>query len=594
MRIISKSTSVESFFKTQPAKNAMNDWYNKIKFLFLVAFITTSSVHLDAVNAYPGIMTVRQPDGSEIRILMKGNAFNHVVYSTDGFPLVMNDDGYYVFAGLNREGEVFASDIKSIETSSRTSSEKQWLSRVNVSGVVKALSERENIKKKDKRRGPGLMSTYYPTLGEQKALVILVEFADKEFSMDDPKDFYTRMLNEPGYADNGGTGSARDYFIDNSSGEFIPSFDVYGPVKLKSEIAFYGQNDRWGDDTYPYLMVIEACRFLDNEINFREYDRNGDGEIDNVFVYYAGYGENDGGGANTIWPHSSKMSLLSQEKTYLDGVLLERYACSNELHSPQRNGLPDGIGTFCHEFGHVLGLPDLYATTFINLETPGEWDVMDTGNYNNEGNTPANLSAFERYALDWLKPKPFVNGDAILEPIDIANEAYIYQCKNPDEYFLFENRQQQGWDNFLPGHGMLVWQINYDPKIWAQNIVNNSFLQQYVDLIEADGMGGLGSREGDPFPGSSEKTAFSSQTSPAFRGKSETNISVALSEITETEDGNIRFVVTGSSETTGVDKNEITHNEKSDCLYDLTGRKIKSENPSPGIYIRNGKKVILR
>ena len=529
--------------------------------IFLITLLAWVPSLMWGVNAYPGILSVRQPDGKEIQIRLAGNEFDHRFFTPEGVPLVMNEAGYYVLAS-DEDLEILAAN--------------------------------RNLKRENKMRGPGLMSSYYPTLGEQKALVILVEFADNRFSMDDPNDYYTRMLNEEGFSDNGGTGSAREYFIENSSGLFIPSFDVYGPVKLSETIEFYGENDRWGDDTNPMLMVIEACRLLDNQIDFTEYDRNKDGIIDNVFIYYAGYGENDGGGAKTIWPHSSKLSLLYKEKIYLDGVQLDRYACTNELHSPQRNGLPDGIGTFCHEFGHVLGLPDLYATTFINLETPGEWDVMDTGNYNNEGNTPANLSSFERYALDWLSPKQFENGVTVLEPLDQSNEAYIYHCANPDEYFMFENRQQQGFDSFLPGHGMLVWQINYDSRVWEQNVVNNSFLEQYVDLIEADGLGGLGTRDGDPFPGTKENTEFSSSSYPRFKGKSQSDIPVALTDISETEDGIVTFVVSGSSETSGVNFNCLNSKDiVEQPIYDLTGRKVHNKNLKKGVYIQNGRKVIF-
>ena len=533
----------------------------KLRLLSFFAFILFLNISLStkAVKAYPGVLSYRQPDGTQIQFRMVGDESNHATYSLEGEPLRLDEKGFLVKSYSDPETQ-----------------------------------RKEKDAKADRRRGPGLMTTYYPTIGEQKALVVLVEFADNEFSMEDPLDFYTRMLNEEGFSDNGATGSARDYFIANSMGQFIPTFDVFGPVKLSEDMEFYGANDRWGDDVHPQLMLIEACRMLDNEIDFTEYDRNGDGVIDNVFVYYAGYGENDGGGANTIWPHSSKLSLMYKEKFIFDGVELDRYACSNELHSPMRDNGVDGIGTFCHEFGHVLGLPDLYATTFINMETPCYWDVMDTGNYNNEGNTPANLSAFERYALDWLEPIPLFDSDATLENLGDSNTAYIFQCNNPNEYFLFENRQQTGFDEYLPGHGMLIWQINYDERIWAQNIVNNSFLQQYVDLIEADGIGGIATSAGDPFPGPTGKTEFSSKSSPAFRARTQAYIPYSLLNIEETEEGLIKFRIYDPTFTDGIETiGDDVDEDSEDNIYDLLGRPVDKRNLPSGIYIHNGCKVLI-
>lgn len=524
-----------------------------------ISLLSPICFEVGAVKAFPGLLTYEQPDGERIPIRMVGSRGNYSFCTPDGLPLKLNPDGYYVVA----------EDASFIEEELSTESQMR-----------------------ERRRGPGQVETSYPTLGEQRALVILVEFADNEFSMPDPHDFYHRMLNEEGFSDNNGTGSARDYFIANSQGKFIPSFDVYGPVKLSGNIAYYGKNNQWKEDSNPQEMTIEACRLLDDQIDFSQYDRDGDGVIDNVFVYYAGYGEHDGGGSNTIWPHSTKLSLVYHQKFLFDGVELERYACSNELQSKMRSGKPDGIGTFCHEFGHVLGLPDLYSTSFINLETPGDWDLMDTGNYNNEGNTPANLSAFERYALDWMEPIQLDYGEYTLNAIGEANEAYMYVCPNPNEYFLFENRQQRGFDAYLPGHGMLVWRINYNKTIWDNNVVNNSFMYQYVEIMEADGQPGGGTRPGDTFPGSNNKTEFSRFTTPAFKGKTQADIPYALINIKESGDGVIAFEVADPSSASVA--TVVEGGPAGDCYYDLTGRKIDGISLPKGVYIHNGRKEIKK
>lgn len=565
--------------------------YQKIhKAIILCICLFSVTVSVKAIKAFPELLILKQPDGEVFLARLIGDESFHVLLTEDFYPLVQNEEKYYVYAEINEEG-CFESTGVTVNTENlKGNSIRRRIKKVDEELINKLIERKRYSDNIDRKVAPGLMPTNFPTIGNHKALVVLVEFADNSFSMENPYEYFYRMLNEEGYSDNGGAGSARDYFITNSMGQFIPEFDVYGPVKLSGKIADYGSNDAYGYDANPQKMAIEACELLDEEIDFRQYDRNGDGVIDNVFFYYAGYGEHDGGGRNTIWPHSTKLSLIYKNKFLYDGVELDRYACTNELNSPQRGGLPDGIGTFCHEFSHVLGLPDLYATSFINLDTPGAWDVMDSGNYNNDGHTPANFSSFERYSLGWLEPTPIDFGEFELDEIGESNEAYIFQCLDENECFLFENRQLRRFDEFLPGHGMLVWHINYNKSAWDNNTVNNFFWQQYVDLIEADGKAGDGSRAGDPFPGIGNNTQFSVYTTPSFKGKSQTFIPYGLKSIMETNDGKIIFSVVDPA-TTAV--NTIFEPEKNEVLYDITGRKIKKNGSERGIYILNGKKVVF-
>ena len=484
---------------------------------FLLVFFLSilSSLSGRAVNAKTGLLTALQPDGTTILIRIEGNEFGHTVYSADGRLLTTDADGYYVAAEPSEEEQGAMADQARMRAA---------------------------------RNLPGLMTTYFPLEGEPRALVVLVEFSDNEFTVKNPRDFYTRMLNEVDFADDGATGSARDYFVSNSSGKFRPQFDVYGPVKLSNDIKYYGANDRWGNDSRPQQMAIDACSALDEEVDFSLYDTNSDGIIDNVFFYYAGYGEADGGGANTIWPHSTKLSLTTNTRYVYDGVRLDRYACTNELMTMPEKGRVDGIGTFCHEFGHVLGLPDLYATTTINLSTPGIWDLMDNGSYNNSGMTPPSLSSYERCALGWLEPKQLMLNDYILATLEETNTAFIHKGDSDNEYFLFENRQQRGWDAYLPGHGMLIWHIDYKQAVWNSNTVNDNIWHQYVDLVEADGLSGIESRSGDAFPGSKNVTEFARWTTPAFVFWDNTiDIPFYIRKIRESKEGMISFSVVPKS-----------------------------------------------
>ena len=272
--------------------------------------------------------------------------------------------------------------------------------------------------------------TTFPTLGGNRFLVILVEFADKSFSIDDPQAEMEAMFNAPGYNTLGGTGSVRDYYSDCSDGKFKPVFDVVGPVRMQQNVAYYGGGS---DDSRAGLMVIEACRAVDSEIDFSLYDHDGNGEVDSVYFIYAGKGEADGGSA--------------------------------KLH---------GMGTPCHEFAHVLGLPDLYCTnSYVECLHPSDFSLMARGNYLNDGRTPPALSAYERYELGWLSPRALTHPATVtLHHLSAVNEACRISTERTNEYFLLENRQRTGWDTYLPAHGMLVWHIDYSPDIWDRNRVN--------------------------------------------------------------------------------------------------------------------------
>lgn len=359
----------------------------------------------------------------------------------------------------------------------------------------------------------GSFTPTYPTKGQVKSLIILANFDDVKFKSETAREDFQRMMMEEGYAENGGTGSAHDFYYDASMGEFDPQFEVVGPVNLSHGYAYYGENVGGMTDVRGTDMIIEACQLADAEVDFSQYDYNNDGYIDNVFVFYAGYGEATVSDSRTVWPHSYDIIEYTSEPIMLDGLRLNHYACSNELRP---DGKMDGIGTFVHEYGHVLGLPDLYATNGSYSFTLGMWSVMDEGEYANDSRTPPTFSAYERFALGWLTPVELKGAATLHMPQVSENVAYRITTNNPNEYFILENRQQEGWDKYLPGHGMLVWHIDYDEYLWQMNRVNNSSYHQHVDLIEADNIQSTGTRSGDSFPGTAGVTSFTPETTPAF------------------------------------------------------------------------------
>lgn len=358
--------------------------------------------------------------------------------------------------------------------------------------------------------------TLYP-----KGVVIMVNFTDVTYNAQNTQASLDSMLNSDNYTfkyRNKSTfgivnakGSARQYFIDQSGGEYAPEFTVVGPYNLSHDMAYYGKNDRWGSDQRAEEMVAEACRLADADIDYSQYDSDNDGEVDFVMVFYAGYGEADGGGDNTIWPH--RYWLDRSVNLRLDNKKINTYACFNELgYSSQKR---DGIGTPVHEFMHILGLPDLYATNESEHKTLGDWDIMDGGSYNNDGNCPPACSAYERFFFGWLTPTVLSTPQEVeLQELQSSNTAYMITANGtsnldgvspvPTEFFLLENRQKKTgtWDYYIPGHGLLITRIRYDMSSWQGNTVNSNAINQRVDIIEADGMAPSNSygKQGDAFP----------------------------------------------------------------------------------------------
>lgn len=503
-------------------------------FMGLVLLLFMNSWNAYSIPARPTPFTIKQSDGTELTVRLRGDENFHFYTSEDGYLLLPGDLGIYYYAN-NSSGEIKLSAYKAGNINSRTVAEQAFLQSIDKADMFNVLQKAFKLKQTRFKVPRQKLNASYPTIGEQKALIILVQFQDQKFTVTDPLEAFDNMINQPGYSDNGGTGSARDFFIDNSSGKYLPEFDVFGPVTLANKMNYYGGNDKGGNDQLPEEMVIEACKQLDSKINFVDYDRDQDGFVDNIYVFYAGYGEADGGPSNSVWPHAWGVYNGAGKTLMLDGVQINSYACSNELRGGSGTKM-NGIGTFCHEFSHVLGLPDLYATDYTTSFTPGEWSLMDYGSYNDDGKTPPYMSAYERYFLGWLEPVPVSAADTAFVLPDIStNKAYIIKTAKADEYFLLENRQQHDWDNYIPGHGMLVWHIDYNTRVWANNVVNNTPKHQYVDIEEADNTQTDNSRSGDAFPGTKKVTSITDDTTPNIKSWSGTKQNLSILGIMETD-----------------------------------------------------------
>lgn len=351
-------------------------------------------------------------------------------------------------------------------------------------------------------------------MGKKRCLILLAQFSDKKFTMNDPKAFYNRVANEPGFSEGNFKGSVADYFKAQSNGKFEMNFDVMGPYTL-GEQAYYGKNEGDQQDVNVQAMISGCLGKAASEgIDFSPYDWDGDGEMEMVFVVYAGRGEATGGDVNTIWPHKGRMTnpVKCGNKT------LTNYACSNELSVSNE---VDGIGTICHEFSHCFGYPDAYDTNYTRLYGMGTWDLMCQGNYNGNGFTPAGYTAYEKYAAGWITPIELKENTSVsgMKPLAEGGDAYIFKNpNNSDEYYLIENRQKKGWDAGLAGSGIIINHIDYNLKAWNYNIPNSMMSgindHERITLIPADNIKSDKNEENDPWP-YGNKNRLANNTTPA-------------------------------------------------------------------------------
>lgn len=434
-----------------------------------------------AVPADRSVTKVVNPDGSVVEVRMFGD--EHFSFMTDAeAQYILEPDKNGDLKPAIREGRSLQPVEKDINLL-RREMEKVVNQRQTANPVVRAKAKLPELDNEGRSK--------FPTVGDVKGLCILLEYSDVNFSIEDPNGVYQQVLNEEGYSLYGGRGSAKDYFKAVSNGKFNTTFDVYGPVVLPETSKYYTGGYRMLDF---YKAAAYAVQQLDDIIDYSQYDFDNDGVIDNVFFYFAGFGQNQSKKSSDVWPHQDYYDRHVTDENpsiTLDGVKFNSYACSNELHYKLTNEKDepwlDGIGTFCHEFGHVLGLPDLYdsgGSMFSSTESPAEFSIMDTGSYNLNSTCPPRYSGYEMWFCHWAEPEPVVEGTYYsLESMSLSATPRFLSWRVPtrqgaetyyDEWFFFETRTQEGWDEGLGQSGMAIWRVNYDPVKWSENKPNQN------------------------------------------------------------------------------------------------------------------------
>lgn len=520
----------------------------RISTSILFALLTVS---LLAVPARRALQEITLEDGSVIQVQLAGDEFGHWYTDCYNNHYAANEDGTWR------------------RISEAESAQKQQIAE------RKRAERNENYARSTARRAVAGSNNRAPEINiAPKGLLIMVNFADVSFRATNTQAQIDSMLNAQNYSYDISIGSARKYFYDQSGGTYNPQFDVIGPITLPENMAYYGANDADDQDVMTGDLVLHACSIASGlpGVNFADYDNDGDDWVDFVYILYAGYGEADGGGDNTIWPASwdlpsaiaygycSLTDYYDFESYMFDGKAIGSFAFSSELSYynsityPTRgftrsNPMRNGIGTFCHEFSHVIGLPDYYDTEYgYNYEqnlTPGLWSLMDGGSYNEDGEVPPSYSIYDKYFVGWAAPTLLKTPQNVSLPADgqtgyylTANGTSATPTSSGTVYYL-ENRQQKGWDKGLPGHGMLVWKTKYDENKWDMNEVNNTSNSPNVIYIPADGnYSPYQGDSGDPYPGRTNVTSCAPFAD------------YPLTEITETN-GVVSFKFMGGSQCNG-------------------------------------------
>lgn len=590
----------------------------KILFLLIFALVATSSFASKA-NSLPAV--VPQPDGTMLTVLLQGDENISWYTTTDGMLLVKRGNGYYV-AQVKADGSLAASSLLAHGPAMRGTEETNMMllqdkakfakyssKLLGQSGELPVTEWTNGVTRKMKIRDD---STLFPHMGSPKALVILVEFTDTTFTLPDPKASFNDYLNnetgnivDRGHGENRNAKGVKGYFKDMSFGQFTPKFDVVGPVKLSHPLRYYGA----GNDNMSRL-IPDACSAVNDSVDFSQYDSNGDGYVDLVYVIYAGHSESEAGNStDDIWPKSG----YSDFGTF-DGKKVYRYGVNNELNGREtsKNKLINGIGLFCHEFSHTMGLPDIYATSGApgyNKDNFGMefWDLMDGGEYVHSGRFPTAYTSWEREVMGWMNVDTLTDtAHVVLRTIDSKGDS-ARSCKivNPsvkNEAIYLQNIQNKGWNYYLPGHGLLVYRVSYasDDVNFADNPNNGS--RPRIVCIPADGKLGAiadyaddstpdnyyADMAGDTYPGTSNVSSIASFTMYSGDALDRPILNIK-------EDGTlVSFDYLGKKIPSAI--NSVMVNDKAtDRIFNLNGMLMGTDKTRlpKGIYIINGKKIVL-
>ncbi|WP_044077591.1 M6 family metalloprotease domain-containing protein [Prevotella sp. oral taxon 317] len=612
--------------------------------LILITLLCHLASH--ASKGWPYPITVSQPDGTQLTVRINGDADFNWVSTLDGVVLKQVGNGYYI-ANIDTNGMLSSSGTLAHDADKRSSAEQSLCKKQDVKAFLTVNTRPERLAA---TRGFGGKSStsFFPHTGSPRAIVLLVQFANRPFKVQ-PRKAFNQYLNSMankhqdfGNAEDRNTGSVKRYFSDMSGGKFKPQFDLYGPITMPKNVAYYGEGSS-SMERYREL-VSEACTMMDDSLDFSKYDADKDGNVDLVYIIYAGYGESVSSIDSTLWPKA----FVCGTDIKKDGKYVRLAGISNEL-----NGRPDGnynsksgllingVGLFCHEFSHCMGLPDFYPTVspqwttandkqdFDAYDNQGmeEWDVMDNGIYLYNGYSPTAYTAWEREKMGWLTIETLTKeGKVELKSIDEGGKAYrIKNDKNTsgNEYYIVENIQAKGWNKKLPASGMMVSHVEYEPRAFSvfhggDNSVNNIKKHPRMTIVPADGYLPSSYRK---VPNSSNLTApymkkqqYDEQLAgDLYPGKSNVNRLTDAQNMVNyapwtggmlnkpiyniaLKNGIVTFDFLKDQTSTGIEQPEsVTENNNEERIYTIDGRYVGTNLKAlpKGVYIKGKKKVVV-
>lgn len=568
-----------------------------------------------AANAVPAKKlqkVITLANGTQVSVELRGDEYLSWWEGTDGTAYRTTATDENVFEAFDLEAQKPAAAARRARTEQ---------------GRVARLARVKNSLKgaDDKMRGLGGDHITYK--GVKKGLVVLVDFKNKKFADGHDLEYYKNVINGKDFTDEeeGYVGSVRDYFLAQSNGQFELDFDVVGPVTMSNNYGYYGGDKEYQKDNLVYEMIKEASDAIQDQVNLKDYDWDGDGEADQVFFLYAGLGQASGGSASTIWPHESELRYWPCGVLSYSTGKINTYACANELQPVTQgstNYISAGIGTICHEFSHCLGFADMYDTSGGGAYGMSVFDVMDQGSYNGNGFVPCNYTAFERIYAGWVEPIE-LDVPATVKDMksvsDYGRPFIMYNYKNTNEYFLMENRQNTGWDKGLYGcNGLLIVHVNYVPSRWINNTVNSSDqkIPQCCTVVNADGSREISntlSLQGDLYPyeekGVTMNDEFTDDSEPAAKlyNKNSDNsyaLGIPITQIKRSK-GSVSFLVCGGDANNVIDNtfkgvvdgiNGVTVVKKTvdNRIYSIDGRYLGTDASAlgKGIYVVGGKKIV--
>lgn len=600
------------------------------KILLSITFALMGIASGFAAKAHTALTTITQSDGSQLTIRLHGDEHYSWYSTTDDVLLVQVGKNYYV-AQVEEDGTLKATPQLAHNAGERGTVEEQVINNQNKEKFLNLL----NAEPQALAKPIGTVTpAYFPHTDSPKALVILVEFQDVKFKTSDPVATFTHYLkgaegeaapeaNNAYVKGKVNYGSVSQYFNDMSQGQFKPQFDIVGPVTVSKNSAYYGGNAGKDTDVNFAQMIAEACKGVSDKVNFADYDQNNDGNVDLVYVIYAGYSESiNGNSSDCLWPKSGTNAFYepgTNNLLKLNGKKICRYGINNELNATPSDwidGKPllNGIGLFCHEFSHTMGLPDLYPTveaSRVDNQNPEYWDLMDGGEYTYSGYFPTPYSPWEMDVMGWTAPIELGDEAKQVSLNSYASDRTAYKINGEnDEYLLIQNIQTDGWwrgiTKAFKTTGMLVWRIDYPyTTVSLDNRLNNEIGKPNVMIVPADGYviseynvtdddeskaKYKASLKADPFPGANNVTELLSVK------LNKSTLKKPFYNIKETDDGVITFDYL-KDYATGIDQTLADkETEKNQSIFSLDGRYLGNDASklTKGVYIIGKKKVVIK